>query len=144
MVSWDVGMDPYQSTISGDWIWEQGGPYFGVPLHNYVGWFCTVATFVLLYLLYEQLDPLPPLSGPAASRFFWGEPAIFYALIGVGIVITPLVNAIHGPIASPNNYSGSLDNLMQSLSLVATFVMGTPVALTLVRLLHHPVTAEAA
>jgi uncharacterized membrane protein len=27
MVSWDVAMDPYQSTISGDWIWHDGGSY---------------------------------------------------------------------------------------------------------------------
>jgi uncharacterized membrane protein len=25
MVSWDVAMDPYQSTVSGDWIWHDGG-----------------------------------------------------------------------------------------------------------------------
>ena len=27
MVSWDVAMDPYQSTVTGDWIWHDGGGY---------------------------------------------------------------------------------------------------------------------
>ena len=35
MVSWDVAMDPYQSTATGDWIWHDGGSCFGVPMHNY-------------------------------------------------------------------------------------------------------------
>jgi uncharacterized membrane protein len=142
MVSWDVAMDPYQSTISGDWIWQEGGPYFGVPLHNYVGWFCTVAAFTFLYLVYERFNPLPAPSGalPARSslttqKFFWSTPVVYYALIGIGILVTPLVGGVELPIALPNNYSGSLDNLMQSLSLISLFVMGTPVTLALVRLL---------
>src|SRR6185503_15801387 len=36
MVAWDVSMDPLQSTAAGDWIWRDGGAYFGVPLSNYV------------------------------------------------------------------------------------------------------------
>lgn len=136
MVSWDVAMDPYQSTIAGDWIWQEGGPYFGVPLHNYAGWFCTVAAFTFLYLVYEQFNPLPALSGPATRASFWSKPVIYYALIGIGILVTPLVGGVELPIASPQNYSGSLDNLMQSLSLIALFVMGTPVTLALVRLLN--------
>ena len=35
MVSWDVAMDPYQSTVTGDWIWHDGGGYFGA--HPYQG-----------------------------------------------------------------------------------------------------------
>ena len=42
MVSWDVAMDPFQSTAGGQWIWRNGGEYFGVGLHNYAGWFGTV------------------------------------------------------------------------------------------------------
>jgi putative membrane protein len=54
MVSWDVAMDPYQSTVMGDWIWHDGGGYFGVPLHNYAGWFGTVFVFMLVYLLFAS------------------------------------------------------------------------------------------
>jgi len=47
MVMWDLTFDPRASTIEHQWIWEQGGGYFGVPLTNYLGWFFTVV-------------PLPP------------------------------------------------------------------------------------
>lgn len=134
MVSWDVAMDPYQSTISGDWIWHDGGPYFGVPLHNYAGWFGTVFLFLLLYQAYEKTNPVSAPTSPASSRWFWSEPVVFYALMAVGIIIVPLMGGVAGPIASPQNYSGSLNVLEGSLSLVATFVMGTPVVLALGRL----------
>src|SRR5262249_39004227 len=54
MVSWDVAMDPYQSTVAGDWIWHEGGGYFGVPLHNYAGWFGTVFVFMLVYFMFAS------------------------------------------------------------------------------------------
>ena len=46
MTAWDTVMDPGMAA-SGNWTWEQGGAYFGVPFHNYFGWLLT--TF-LVYL----------------------------------------------------------------------------------------------
>jgi uncharacterized membrane protein len=135
MVSWDVAMDPYQSTVSGDWIWRDGGPYFGVPLHNYVGWFGTVFVLTLVYMAYERVNPLPKPSGLAARRWFWSLPVVNYALIAVGIVLVPFVGGLDGRIAVSQNYAGSPSELQYSMSLVATFVMGTPVVLALSRLM---------
>ena len=45
MTAWDTVMDPGMAA-AGNWIWEQGGPYFGVPLRNYFGW---VLTTFLVY-----------------------------------------------------------------------------------------------
>jgi hypothetical protein len=52
---------------------------------------------------------------------------------GLGIAITPLVWQVQPPIASPENYSGPLPALQWSLTLIAVFVMGTPVAIALAR-----------
>jgi len=134
MSGWDVVMDPYQSTISGEWLWRDGGAYFGIPLHNYVGWFSTVFVFMLIYLLYESWNPLPAPAGPRASTLFWSEPVVYYALMALGLVITPVVDPAKPPIASPENYSGSLDAMQQSLSLLTIYVMGTPVIIALLRL----------
>ena len=136
MVSWDVAMDPYQSTVTGDWIWHTGGPYFGVPLHNYAGWFGTVFVFMLAYFAFAARNAEKPSSEATAHpTFFWSMPVIFYALMAVGIIITPLVGGASLPYASPNNYSGSLPALEGSLTLVGTFVMGSPVVFALCRLL---------
>src|SRR3974377_2085802 len=68
MVSWDVAMDPYQSTVSGDWIWPDGGGYFGVPLHNYAGWFGTVFLFMLVYFLFASRSPEQPRADLMGNR----------------------------------------------------------------------------
>ena len=44
----DLASDPMQSTVLGDWIWRDGGAYFGVPLHNFAGWFVCTGTFFLI------------------------------------------------------------------------------------------------
>jgi uncharacterized membrane protein len=44
----DLASDPWQSTHLGYWIWPDGGAYFGVPVHNFVGWFCEALVFFAL------------------------------------------------------------------------------------------------
>lgn len=134
MVAWDVAMDPYQSTYSGDWIWPNGGPYFGIGLHNYIGWFVTVFLFMLSYQIFarnylEKVD-----KGIAKSRFFWSMPTLYYALMALGMIIVPIVGGVSLPYAQPNNYTGTLTQLTQSITLIAFFVMGTPVAVALTKL----------
>ncbi|MDQ3807195.1 MAG: carotenoid biosynthesis protein [Thermoproteota archaeon] len=45
MTAWDLVVDPYLSgPTERVWIWEEGGQYFGVPLHNFGGWLLTTFT----------------------------------------------------------------------------------------------------
>jgi hypothetical protein len=66
---------------------------------------------------------------------FWSLPVCYYALIAIGIIITPLIGGIPFPFASPANYTGTPAALEASMSLVAIFVMGGPVVFALCRLL---------
>jgi putative membrane protein len=135
MVSWDVAMDPYQSTVTGDWIWRDGGGYFGVPLHNYAGWFGTVFMFMLVYFIFASRYAEQPQEDLMQNRTaFWSLPVLYYALIALGIIIAPLVGGISLPYASPANYTGTPQALEASMSLVAIFVMGSPVVFALCRL----------
>jgi putative membrane protein len=135
MVSWDVAMDPYQSTVTGDWIWRDGGGYFGVPLHNYAGWFGTVFLFTLVYFIFATRYAEQPQKDLMQNRTaFWSLPVLYYALIAIGIIITPLVGGISLPYASPTNYAGTPQALEASMSLVAIFAMGSPVVFALCRL----------
>jgi putative membrane protein len=134
MVSCDVAMDPLQSTVAGDWIWEKGGAYFGVGIHNYVGWFGTVFIFLVCYQLLTTRLPETPRTVLTGSPVFWSAPVLFYALLALRIIQIPLVGGLAEPWASPENYTGSADVLTDSLALVACFVMGTPVVTALCRL----------
>lgn len=49
MTSWDLVMDP-QMVRGGHWVWEVQGPYFGVPLRNFWGWWLTIFVSVILFL----------------------------------------------------------------------------------------------
>ena len=40
ITAWDLSLDP-RMVQDGYWVWHQGGPYFGIPISNYVGWFVT-------------------------------------------------------------------------------------------------------
>jgi uncharacterized membrane protein len=65
MTAWDVLMDPIMVRM-GNWVWEVEGGYFGVPLHNYVGWLATTFTIYILFRLLAshlgagQIGPVYP------------------------------------------------------------------------------------
>jgi putative membrane protein len=54
ITAWDLLADPILSgpTVRA-WVWEQGGPYFGVPIQNYLGW---VVTAFVIFALYRSLE----------------------------------------------------------------------------------------
>jgi len=69
MTAWDLVVDPILSGPTvGAWVWERGGPYYGVPVQNYLGWIVTTFTAYVLYRSVERrwtLQPVGPLSlGP--------------------------------------------------------------------------------
>ena len=70
MTAWDLVVDPILSGPTvGAWVWERGGPYYGVPVQNYLGWIVTTFTVYLLYRSVERRwthQPVGPLSlGPS-------------------------------------------------------------------------------
>ena len=109
MTAWDAVMDPGMSA-SGNWVWEQGGAYFGVPLHNYAGWLLT--TFIVYCgagLLWRQRRS--DVSG-STMVVFAALPIIVYALQAVNFMLPSRVAA---------------------LQVVAVFAMGLPSLLALIR-----------
>jgi uncharacterized membrane protein len=64
MTAWDLVVDPIMSGPGRPaWIWVAGGPYFGVPLQNFVGWLLTTCSVYLAYRVFEWTRPPRPL-GP--------------------------------------------------------------------------------
>ena len=47
----------FSESIGRNWIWEEGGTYFGVPFSNYIGWLLCVFTFFQLFALYVAWHP---------------------------------------------------------------------------------------
>jgi len=55
MTAWDFVIDPYLSgpTVNA-WVWERGGAYFGIPIHNFFGWILTTFSIYLIYRIFES------------------------------------------------------------------------------------------
>ena len=107
MTAWDLVMDPGMAA-AGVWTWEQGGAYFGVPVHNYVGWLLT--TF-LVYMVAGWLWR-KEVPGSVTSPVFRTLPVIVYACFALRYVT-----------------AGS----RPELQVIALFSMGTPALAALVQ-----------
>jgi len=49
MTLFDLVIDPLAANTLGYWKWTSGGPYYGVPLYNFAGWFA-VSLLILAVL----------------------------------------------------------------------------------------------
>lgn len=112
MTAWDLVVDPI---LSGPpvqaWIWEKGGPYFGIPARNFVGWMLTTFTVYLAYRLCERqavARPQGPLT-PAVAAL---------PLLAYGAMMLSNVLPAHPP----------------ALVVIGPFVMGLPLAAAASRL----------
>jgi putative membrane protein len=60
MAAWDLVIDPVLSGPTvGAWTWERGGPWYGVPVQNFLGWIATSFTIFLLYRSMERRSLRP-------------------------------------------------------------------------------------
>jgi len=54
ITAWDLVVDPI---LSGPgfraWVWDAAGPYYGVPIQNYLGW---IATAFIVQFLWRSLE----------------------------------------------------------------------------------------
>lgn len=90
MTAWDLSMDPRASSLMGMWVWQEKGPWFGVPIQNYVGWLSTTFTVYLLYGLYAGRSKP---EGSAGSSLFAHLPALSYMLMATSEVLAGLETA---------------------------------------------------
>ncbi|MGW6276966.1 carotenoid biosynthesis protein [Kribbella sp. NPDC055071] len=90
MTAWDLAFDPTASTIKQNWIWENGGGFFGVPLVNYLGWTFTVYLFMQVFALYLRSRALPSTqqertpSDLQAVLLYAATTISFFVLLGTG------------------------------------------------------------
>ncbi len=89
MTAWDLVMDPLMTSAQ-HWVWEQPGAYFGIPLHNFLGWWGTTALVVAAFLLLGKVEV--PHAHPSDR-----EAVLAYGLIGLGNVLHTWALGLSGP-----------------------------------------------
>jgi putative membrane protein len=135
MVMWDLTFDPRASTIQHQWIWEQGGGYFGVPLTNYLGWFFTVYLFLQLFALFVRFWP-----GNATvmkfPRSHFAQALLMYAVMGLTPVLTFAVGGSNTSVADAAGVVWQTRSIAESMATVSIFTMLFAVAISALKLLQ--------
>ncbi len=70
LTAWDLVVDPVMVSRQ-HWVWEQPGPYFGIPLSNYFGWWLTGFTVAGLFLWLGNVQPGEPPRLPGERLAVW-------------------------------------------------------------------------
>jgi uncharacterized membrane protein len=93
MTAWDLVMDPVM-VAADHWVWEVDGAYFGVPIHNFVGWWATAFTIILLFIFISRIKP-DQASGNQSNNF--NRLAIIsYAILGISTVLLAFNHNLQG------------------------------------------------
>jgi uncharacterized membrane protein len=85
MTAWDLVMDPIM-VAGGHWVWDVQGPYFGIPLQNFSGWWLTIFTTFALYLWLFGRDARPVEAG------FDRLALVSYLVTALGIFLAALLS----------------------------------------------------
>src|SRR2546427_11661181 len=137
MVMWDLTFDPRASTIQHQWIWEQGGGYFGVPLTNYLGWFFTVYLFFQLFALSLRLRKASSDGEePTLPRSYYAQAIVMYAMIGLVIVVNYLVGSTNTAITDAVGIVWQTRSIAEAEATISIFTMLFAAALSAVKLLQ--------
>jgi len=141
MVMWDLTLDPRASTIQGQWIWEQGGGYFGVPLINFVGWFLTVYIFLQLFAIAVRSGLAVREPARTVTRSHYVQAVVTYAIVGLTPVLTFVVGGASSPITDAAGVVWQTRSIVEAMATVSLYTMIFAVALAGVKLLQAPAIA---
>jgi len=142
MVMWDLTLDPRAATIQQQWIWEQGGGYFGVPFINFVGWFLTVYIFLQLFALAVRSGVGVREQAPTLPQSHSVQAVVVYAIIG----LTPVLNFLvvggdSSPVTDAAGVAWQTGSIIEASATVSLYTMIFAVALAAVKLLQAPAMA---
>jgi putative membrane protein len=88
ITAWDVVMDPGMAR-AGNWTWENGGSYFGVPVQNYIGWvLTTLSVYLCSGVVFRILAGQPETKRP---RLYTALPVLAYSLVAVDHLVSNTV-----------------------------------------------------
>lgn len=117
----DLASDPVNSTINHVYTWVNGGPFFGVPYLNFVGWFFETAIFFVLISLIFGYWLKAPQTKVKLSKGFLFEAVVLFAAPVLLIILRPL-------------WEKGFTNIYEGMSLIALFGIGTVILIAGCRL----------
>ena len=135
MTAWDLAQDPVWATALHGWVWRDGGPWFGVPVSNYLGWLGTVFCICALFALYLRRQGLSELKGSPYA-------VVFYAVCALGNVLQTVSLDNSSLVADPTGKLWRVADITWASALVSIFVMGAFVAVAGVHVMESSRVAD--
>lgn len=117
MTAWDLSSDPVWSTIAHAWIWLDGGPYFGVPLSNFAGWYLTAFLYYLCFVF--SVRGRKPC--PGGNR---AMPILLYAISAGGNLLLLVPPVRPAWVADPSGVQWRVADITAACALVSVLLMG--------------------
>jgi uncharacterized membrane protein len=131
MVAWDLAQDPIWATVLRGWVWLDGGPWFGVPITNYQGWFLTVFIICLLFAFCLSKRTHAPT---AATNAGLRAAILFYALCAAGNILQRIPKPNPAVVADPTGKLWRVADITAASALVSIFLMGSFAVFAWIRL----------
>jgi uncharacterized membrane protein len=141
MVAWDLSLDPIASTIHHAWIWTQGGPYYGVPFSNFVGWGFTVYLLFQLFALYMRRNGSEDLAQRLPATHYL-QAVILYMWTGVGFVLVYLTTPVNSQITDAVGHVWQTGDIYRAAAISALSTMIPLSILAMITLYMYQRTRE--
>ncbi len=101
LMVWDLVLDPamaHESLPIRFWIWHQTGPYFGMPLQNFAGWYATGLLFMAVSRWLWRGDVAPNAAPALFSLVMYAANVLFGMVLSgsVGLWVPILLAVVLG------------------------------------------------
>ena len=131
MLAWDLSMEADWSTVDRAWIWQNGGPFYGVPVSNFIGWYLTAYLFYQLFALYCRAKPI---IRPASSWSYWRSAILLYALCAFGNLFILWLPMAPPVVTDASGKQWRTMDILGTCTLMSLFAMGPMALLAWLRL----------
>lgn len=118
--AWDACIDPIGGTVARNWIWQDGGGYFGVPLSNFIGWMITTYIAFQLFALLPARRPGMVRTGQ--DRLWWALPAIQLGVMGLQYPLN-LMLLPDAEITDPSGTTWRTGDIFEGTTVVSLFTL---------------------
>jgi carotene biosynthesis associated membrane protein len=97
LMVWDLVLDPamaHESLPIQFWVWHQSGPYFGMPIQNFLGWIGTGLVFMAVSRVLWRRDVAPDETPTSYSLLMYAANLLFAMVLSASVDLwAPIVAA---------------------------------------------------
>lgn len=119
LTAWDFAMDPVWAGIDHAWVWQNGGPYFGVPVSNFFGWLLTAYGFYQTFAFFERKKK----RSVGAPPNYWRLAIVFYAVSAVGNLLVIAPASMHGVFIDHTGRTWMVSEILWASRLASLLLM---------------------